>query len=144
MLTDADRAEFRELMRRALARLGSAQADAEQNANSLHLATLTINMHIEDLIRHIIVGAPLPAGFPSGALANILDALREFIAAHYADRFDIEDYAYDILLPELLFVPESMMPGYNNNGYNSYGGRRARRRTARRRATRRRTLRSRK
>jgi hypothetical protein len=142
MLTDADRAEFRELMRRALARLGSAQADAEQNANSLHLATLTINMHIEDLIRHIIVGAPLPAGFPSGALANILDALREFVAAHIADRWDIEDYANDIL-PELLYIPESMMPGYNN-GYNSYGGRRARRRTARRRAMRRRTLRSRK
>ena len=140
MLTDADRAAFRELMRSALARLGSELADAGQNANSLHLDPIRINTLIYNVILNVFPPeAPLPADFPAG-VTNKIDALREFIAARPGDRDELEDYANDLVY-ELLDIPEDLL-----NGYNSYGGRRIRRtrrtgrvrRTRRRRSTRRR------
>jgi hypothetical protein len=122
-------------MRRTLARLGSEEADAEHNQNSLHLDPIRINTLMFDLIRNIFPpGTPLPADFPEG-LSNQIDSLREFIVAHPGDIVELEDYASDVV-NELLYIPEDLF-----NGYNSYGGRRrarSARRTRRTRRTRRR------
>lgn len=133
MLTDADRAAFRELMRSILARLGSDRADANQNANSLLLDPVRINTLMWNLLNHIFPpNSPLQSDFPESALRNKIDAINEFVLAHLSDREELYDLAYD-LLDELLYIPENL-----NAGYNSYGGKRRIRRVRRTRRTRRR------